>query len=216
MSALASDCLSSRSGLEVGWASLLVMLMVATPAAPLETDGLPSAAAVSSSSRWRASVRADRTLVVSSEGGEQSAVHSDSDVLPGLAFSPVEDLLVYSRWNTDTDADLMIVMVPPAGPAVQLTHWPGSETNPVFSPNGRFVAFVSGHTGVHSIFVLSVLQVDARPRQITNVGLEQAQRVPGVAPEGYVPPPDSGGLHWKGRRITWSSDGVEYAVEVKH
>jgi len=79
----------------------------------------------------------------------------------------------------------------------------GFPSRPVWSPDGRAVAYVSSRTGVASWWV-----VDAGggtpPRQLTNVGLAPGQ---GLG-DGFVPPPWRPGVAlWADGWISWDAGG---------
>ena len=71
---------------------------------------------------------------------------------------------------------------------------------PALSPDGETVAFVSGHTGIASVWVMPF--AGGEPIQLTNRDLT---RIPGQAPEGFVPPPHRGPLRFDGDRLVWES-----------
>jgi hypothetical protein len=71
---------------------------------------------------------------------------------------------------------------------------------PAVSPDGRHVAFVSGRTGLASVWLLE-LETGALV-QLTNLGLLPAK---GGAPEGFVPPPHLGPPAFEGDALVWSS-----------
>lgn len=71
----------------------------------------------------------------------------------------------------------------------------------VLSEDGRHVAWVSGHTGLASVWV-SEVRAGAEPIQVTNVGIEPT---PGRAPDGWTPPPHDDSLHFEGDHLVWDS-----------
>lgn len=68
------------------------------------------------------------------------------------------------------------------------------------SPDGRHIAYVSGHTGLASVWVLDLN--GGEPVQLTNVGLRVAK---GGRPDGFVPPPHLLPPVFDGDRLTWDS-----------
>lgn len=68
-----------------------------------------------------------------------------------------------------------------------------------FGSDGR-LAYVNGVTGISAVYVLDL---DGEPRQLTNIDLV---RVPGQAPEGFVPSPSTG-LQFVGTDLVWEAEG---------
>jgi TolB protein len=100
----------------------------------------------------------------------------------------------------DTDLVLLPVL---GGPARSLVAWRGSrEYHPVFTPDNRSVVFVSGRSGLASLWRLDLS--GGEPVQLTNRGLTPNGRRPG----GYVPPPV------ERASLRFASDGtLEYEAE---
>jgi hypothetical protein len=135
------------------------------------------------------------------------------------ACSSVEpELTPESDAHAVMDPERDIVLHDATGARIQVTDLEGAEDGETLSPDGRWVAFVGGETGIASVWVARVPAAGAPPHppiQLTNVGLEARPRTPGQAPEGFVPPPDRGALRWAGdRTVTWTAGGVEYSAEV--
>ena len=111
------------------------------------------------------------------------------------------------------------VVLPIDGHLVQVTNLPGAEELEVVSPDGTWVAFVSGTTGLASVWA-QPLPTGAVPEpipiQVTNVGLERVRRTLGQPPEGFIPVPDrANGLRWiDDRTLAWSAQGVGYTAAV--
>lgn len=116
----------------------------------------------------------------------------------------------------DPDRDVHVVTVD--GVRVKATDMEGAEDAEAVSPDGRWVAFVGGDTGIASVWLAPVPKPGEQPGtpiQLTNVGLERQPRTPGHAPEGFVPPPDHAPLRWlDARTVAWTAGGVEYTAEV--
>lgn len=116
----------------------------------------------------------------------------------------------------DPERDLHVTLAD--GRAVQLTSLRGAEDAEALSPDGRWMAFVGGDTGIASVWAVRVPTDGGKapaPVQLTNVGLEHQDRRPGQAPQGFVPLPDSGPLRWlDDRTIVWTAAGVEHRVEI--
>jgi len=188
-------------------AVMLLLLIACTPGpvgAPM--DGLPPRRTLSPSRRWEAMVAEGGALRIRPAGQEAEAIPVDEGVSPDLAFSPDESLLIYARRTPHNEADLWQVALRDGVPEAPrpLLQWPGTEDRPVVSPAGDRVAFVSGRTGIASIWLLDL--ETAETRQLTNVGLDEAPRAPGSPPRGFVPPPDTASFDWIDEGLRWVAD----------
>lgn len=177
-------------------------------------DAFPGRRTASPGGAWEALVYEGGALGIRRPGAEP--VRSlDVTVDPRLAFSADERVLYYARQGALAETDLWRVVLPSGAPEL-ITDWVGSEDRPTPSPDGRRLAFVSGHTGIASWWVVAVdgpVPVPlAAARQITNVGLG-AHR-PGVAPEGFVPVPDGATYRWTAAGLEWVAGGHAYSVVV--
>ncbi|MEQ1507351.1 MAG: hypothetical protein ABMB14_34300, partial [Myxococcota bacterium] len=82
---------------------------------------------------------------------------------------------------------------------------PANPDRVAISADGETVAFVSGITGISSVWVMEVA-LGSEPVQITNVGVETAKRRPGQPPAGFVPPPiDAESFVFDGDYLAWES-----------
>ncbi|MFT4976936.1 MAG: hypothetical protein ACI8S6_002841 [Myxococcota bacterium] len=86
----------------------------------------------------------------------------------------------------------------------------GSPDRAAISEDGEWVAFVSGQTGVASVWAVPF--DGGAPQQLTNIGLEDAPRVPGGPPPGFVPPPHDGSLSVQGDEVWWVSPVGQHRV----
>ena len=104
------------------------------------------------------------------------------------------------------------------GRLVQVTALPGAEELEVRSPDGAWVGFVAGASGLAAVWAapMPTGTQPATPVQLTNVGLESVPRTPGSPPLGFVPVPDTaGGLAWADdSTLVWTAAGVSYRVTV--
>jgi len=92
------------------------------------------------------------------------------------------------------------------GPRVLDDH----ADRPALSPDGQRVAYVSGRTGIASIWVVPFDGGDAI--QLTNVGLEH-RHIPGHPPAGFVAPPHGGPPSFDGDALVWEApDGSHQVV----
>ena len=151
---------------------------------------------------WTANVRGG-TLTVTRDGVTRDL---GGGVLPELAWSG--DSLVYPQGDLN-ERDLMVVHLPDGAPE-RLTDWPGYEDRPVWSPDGTRVAFFAGRTGLPSLYLLDI--ATRAVTQLTNVGVSPRAPRPGIPPDGFVPPPDSGTATWTGTTLTWTARGQPITV----
>ncbi len=91
------------------------------------------------------------------------------------------------------------------GPRVLDDH----ADRPAISPDGERVAFVSGRTGVASIWLVPFAGGDAV--QLTNAGLED-NRVPGQPPTNFVAPPHQGPPRFDGGALVWDAPDGSHRV----
>lgn len=171
-------------------------------------DHHPGRRTLSPGGAWQVVVAPGGDLSVQAADGSGQAFALDQEVDARVAVSTDDRLLVYARQGTTPETDLWLRALPD-GDAVQVTDWRGSEDRPVLSPDGRRLAFVSGHTGIASWWVVDLdgaLPVSVeRARQLTNVGLESQPRGTGRPPDGWVPVPD-------GHEYAWTSDGLSWVA----
>jgi hypothetical protein len=173
-------------------------------------DGLP--AGRSARGAWTAEVQAGGRLQVRGPTGD--AVDVDSEVRAELDLHLDPPRLAYAAQAEGEDSDLFVVELEPLGEPRAVTDWGGAEDRPHFSPDGRALVFVSGRTGIASLWGLR-LDAPERPAvQLTNLGLEHQQRNPGQAPVGFVPPPDGGPYAWTDEGLRWTTRRGDHAVEA--
>lgn len=82
---------------------------------------------------------------------------------------------------------------------------------PAVSPDGEWVAFVSGRTGIASIWLAPFEGGEAL--QLTNEGIED-RKVPGRPPEGFVAPPHEGPPRFEGDALVWDAPDGPHRVEL--
>ncbi len=85
-------------------------------------------------------------------------------------WSPLGDKIIFSGQESYAN-NFNIVMVDPSGSnLVRLTQGTHSSENPVFSPDGRFVAFSSNHEGNYRINVMTAQGTKIRALSPANLG----------------------------------------------
>lgn len=140
-----------------------------------------------------------------------AALFGCAPALPASQIPPESD--AGALLEPDRDA-----VVARDGRLVQVTALPGAEELEVVSPDGAWVGFVAGASGLAAVWAAPMPVGDAlgTPVQLTNVGLESVPRVPGQPPPGFVPVPDADrGLRWRDdRTLVWTAAGVEHSVQV--
>jgi Tol biopolymer transport system component len=72
--------------------------------------------------------------------------------VPG-SFSPDGKLLAYQELHRETAGDIWILPLAPKGPPEVFLKTPFSEGLPMFSPNGRWIAYTSNESGSFEIYV---------------------------------------------------------------
>jgi hypothetical protein len=89
----------------------------------------------------------------------------------------------------------------------------GQADRPALSPDGERVAFVSGRSGIASVWLTPF--DGGEPIQLTNVGvtspalsdtpIDGPRHPPGQPPAGFVPPPHDGSLRFDGDHLRWEA-----------
>lgn len=158
-------------------------------------------------------VRVDGVLVYRRADGDERRL--TENVRGDLASAPDGALVAYTRAGDDVhDGETAVEVVDAQGVVRRLADDLGVDDRPTFSPDGRTVVFVSGRTGIASLWRTTV--DGAPPVQVTNVGIALGKR--DGPPDGFVPPPVRGDL------VEWLSndelrydagDGEMWVVDVK-
>jgi TolB protein len=97
-------------------------------------------------------------------------------------WSPVEEKVVFAVRENERSSDLWILDVQ-SGELTQLTNNPGVDSEPTYSPNGRWIAFVSDRSGHRDLWVMPAAGGTAA--QITTGGDYQ---MPAWSPSTEVSP----------------------------
>jgi hypothetical protein len=82
---------------------------------------------------------------------------------------------------------------------------------PAIDPQGEAVAFVSGVSGLASIYVVP-FDGSTDPVQLTNAGMEGMRRSPGDPPVGWLAPPIDDSLAFEGDFLTWNGPTAPHTV----
>ncbi len=107
-----------------------------------------------------------------------------------LIATPKNDRLVFTEAvDNEGPGDTAIAITDLAGVRRILADGDGVDDRPAISPDGKTVVFVSGRTGIASLW-RTTLEGEA-PVQLTNLGLESLVRAEDDEsdPAGFVPPP---------------------------
>jgi hypothetical protein len=138
----------------------------------------------------------------------------DAPVDPRVAFSPDEAWLYYARDAGLGETEIWRLALPSGSPQ-PVVQWRGNADRPVLSPDGRRLAFVSGTTGLASFWMVPLdgpLPVPIEQGvQLSNKDLD---RIPGQAPEGFLPPPTTILPRWDAQGLSWSAQGKAWRLEV--
>jgi hypothetical protein len=98
-----------------------------------------------------------------------------------------------------------------------LVEGPGAPDRVAISPDGAWVVWVSGASGVASLWAAPFAGGEAQ--QLTNLGVERSLAAPGQPPPGFVAPPHMGPpvieVLGEGRyRVQWQAPDGEHALEL--
>ena len=150
--------------------------------------------------RFLAFLKAGGQLDIVSLPSLSPAVEPIEGVACDLAWSPSGSSLVTSKYEEDgVGTDLVLVRLPD-GRVTRLTDRPGVDDRPVWSPDGERILFVSGRSGLASLWVMN--PNGGNKAQVTNKGLRGGL---GRAPEGFVPVP------LRAKDVSWEeSDRITY------
>lgn len=170
-------------------------------------DGWPPRRTRSPSGRYEVQVDEARRLRL---GGRTL----DEPVDPRVRFSADEAWLYFARDAGLGETELWRIALPDGSPE-PVVQWPGSADRPSPSPDGRWLAFVSGRTGIAALWRVPLdgpLPVPLeRGEQLTN---HETRRAPGQPPPGFLPPPTSEGPDWEGSTLRWTAGGRAHALAV--
>lgn len=168
-------------------------------------DGTPARRVPSPDGRREARVHTGGDLWVR-DGRE---IFVASGVVAEIAWAPDGEAVVVPA-DTGFGADLLVARAPDWAPE-PLIAWHGAEDRPLWSPDGERLAFVASTDGLPSVWVLDI--ATGATTRLTNEGVAANKR-PGRAPDGFVPPPDGQRFEWTATGLLWTADQAVWTVEV--
>lgn len=132
----------------------------------------------------------------SADGAEQVLA---KDVKGEVSETPGGALLATFEGGTRPRGDSAVLLTAPTGDITLIADGEGVDDRPSLSPDQKTVVFVSGRTGVASLWRTDL--DGSEPVQLTNTNLVVGEERSGP-PEGFVPPPVMAD------RIEWVSEDV--------
>ena len=122
-----------------------------------------------------------------------------TDVKGEVSAAPGGRLLFTQEGGARSAGDSVVTLAGADGTLTVLAEADGVNDRPALSTDGKTLVFVSGRTGVASLWRTTL--AGAPPVQLTNLGIEAGLEREGP-PQGFVPPP------LMADRIEWLSDDV--------
>jgi hypothetical protein len=140
-----------------------------------------------------------------------------SDVKGELTPAPLGGLLFTMEGLAREGGDSAVVLTDANGTLTTLADSEGVDDRPSISPDSKTVVFVSGRTGVASLWRTTL--AGGKAVQLTNAHIEGGiERDESTAPEGFVPPPvNSDRIEWVSEDVIRydAGDGEMWRVNVR-
>ncbi|MBS2032977.1 MAG: hypothetical protein JST54_34210 [Deltaproteobacteria bacterium] len=131
---------------------------------------------------------------------------------PDFAIDPSGKWIAAVTRKPELKLDTDLVMLPvEGGPTRVLAAFPGSsESRPIFTPDNRAVIFVSGKSGLASLWRVEL--ASGVTTQLTNIGMRGGHGIP----VGFVPPPSEMALaQWDGETLLYVASGQTIRVDTR-
>ena len=90
-----------------------------------------------------------------------------------ISISPDREYLAYQEQQRNQPADIWILPLDPAGAPFRFFASPASDTLPVFSPDGRWIAYASDESGTNELYVRPFPKADAKWRVSSSGTLDE-------------------------------------------
>ena len=109
---------------------------------------------------------------------EAQSLETGGSVVP-MSVSPDGQLLLLMIWGHPTEqANIWAMPLNGSGGSRPLITTPANELLPVFSPDGRWIAFLSDKTGAYEVFVRRFPDVDGWEQQLSSGNAEDPRWSP--------------------------------------
>jgi Tol biopolymer transport system component len=92
-------------------------------------------------------------LIRADGSGERQTLSENTQSQIPMSFSPGGAHLAYTELHRETQGDIWVLPLEPKGQARPFVKTPFHEQFPVFSPNGRWIAYGSNESGTFEVYV---------------------------------------------------------------